>query len=60
MELSKDVLSADIRSGCVQAGFRCIPHLERVSHSLDNTPYFGEQESLNIDAASASLAFQSS
>jgi len=40
-ELAKYVLSADIRSSGVQAGFLCIPHLERVSHSLDDTPYFG-------------------
>jgi len=40
-ELAKDVLSADIRSGGVQAGFLCVPHLVRVSHSLDDTPYFG-------------------
>ena len=40
-ELAKDVLSANIRSGRVQTGFYCIPHLVRVPHSLDDTPYFG-------------------
>jgi hypothetical protein len=40
MELAKDVLSSEIRSGGVQAGLYRIQHLERVLHSLDDTPYF--------------------
>ena len=40
-ELAKDVLSANKRSGGVQTGFYCIPHLVRVPHSLGDTPYFG-------------------
>lgn len=39
-ELTQDVVSAHVRSCCVQTGFWCIPHLMRVSHSLDNTLYF--------------------
>jgi hypothetical protein len=39
-ELAKDVQSADIRSSGIQAGFKSIPHLERVSHSHDHAPYF--------------------
>jgi len=40
-ELAKDVLSADIRSGGVQAGFKRIPYFARVFYSLDYMVYFG-------------------
>jgi hypothetical protein len=40
-ELAKGILAANLRSGCVQAGFQSITHLVRISHSVDKTPYFG-------------------
>jgi len=40
-ELAKNILSADMRTGGVQAGFSYISHLLRISKPFDNTPYFG-------------------
>jgi len=39
-ELAKNILSADIRTGGVKAGFSYIPHLMRIFQPFDNTPYF--------------------
>jgi hypothetical protein len=40
-ELAKNVLSADIKYSRVQADFRYIPHVVRMSYTFDNVLYFG-------------------
>jgi len=56
-ELEKDVLSADVRSGGVQAGFWCNPHLMRFSHSCEDTLYFGGTRKSNHGHSIGFLSF---
>jgi len=39
-ESAKNVISTDKGSSGVQTGFKCVPHLVRMSYTFDNALYF--------------------